>query len=376
MENEVIQPEKLRVTGQDIDKVNRILADTGVSLPISFSEKRESWQLPVTDEFLEGINAQRKRLRARNLQIHRQSLDWARHSARFGGGIFAQGEQFYADGCYQIGCLRKRWQRVTTYMRGPKKLSIFKDTPWIHYYLKKEPGEECKVSSMYTFNLVELYGRSDEYLKGNPIRTRSGLQILSLIFAIVCWLLTGIIVPLMLLVLLIPDIRGYAVYLFWCALWSGSIAAACTWISNKFKLWSKWRLSSRQVVWGIREKTNDFCLEKFISIIVSRTQRLYYADSMEDIGDFISCTVTGFLQEHANVVNVEPVNFWFTGYREDGRYMYMDVTQRVRLEKDLGDRIKRSKETIMLQLMKPIQGIMSEDLYSDWSVVRVETHEK
>ena len=34
MENEVIQPEKLRVTGQDIDKVNRILADTGVSLPI------------------------------------------------------------------------------------------------------------------------------------------------------------------------------------------------------------------------------------------------------------------------------------------------------------------------------------------------------
>ena len=54
----------------------------------------------------------------------------------------------------------------------------------------------------------------------------------------------------------------------------------------------------------------------------------------------------------------------------------MDITQRVRLERDLGHRIKRSKETIILQLMKPIQGIMSEDLYNDWSVVKIETHEK
>ena len=30
----------------------------------------------------------------------------------------------------------------------------------------------------------------------------------------------------------------------------------------------------------------------------------------------------------------------------------------------------------MLQLNKAVQGIMSEDLYSDWSIARIETHEK
>ena len=70
------------------------------------------------------------------------------------------------------------------------------------------------------------------------------------------------------------------------------------------------------------------------------------------------------------------MQIWFTNFREDGDYMYLDVTYRVTLERDLGSEIGRNKETIMLQLARPLQGIMQADLYGDWSVVRVETHEK
>ena len=105
------------------------------------------------------------------------------------------------------------------------------------------------------------------------------------------------------------------------------------------------------------------------------TEKYLEISFKEDVGDIISCDIIGFLKDHANVVNCETQNFWFTGFRVDGNCMYLDITLRVRLERDLGGRIERSKETIMLQLNKAVQGIMSEDLYSDWSIARIETHE-
>ncbi|MBR4083205.1 MAG: hypothetical protein IKK33_02855 [Lachnospiraceae bacterium] len=376
MEKELTQPAQLCVTRQDMERINHIFASTGVSLPISLDGNQESWQVPVTEEFLQGITAQRKRLRSRNLQIHRQSLDWAQQSPRFGGGIFAQGGQMYIDGEYKIGCLRKHWKRITTYMRNQRKVSSFNNTSWLHYYLIKESGEECRISSIDTINLVELYGRSDEYRIINGKYPGRALQITTIFLSIVGWLLSAVQVPLWLIILLIPSIRSYAPIVLGCLVWCVVFSVTGTWLASKFKLWRKWRIDSHRVITAIREKVADFCIEKFISIVCSRVQRLYYADAVTEVGDIISCDISGFLRNHANVVNCETLNFWFTGFREDGNYMYMDVTLRVRLDRDLGGRIERKKQTIMLQLMKPIQGIMSEDLYHDWSVVKIETHEK
>ena len=290
------------------------------------------------------------------------------------GGFFAEECSLHADGIYQIGYLRKCWKRCVTYMRYHKKVSSFTNNTWIHYYMKKEPGEETKVSSMDVSFFPVLYGRGVEYSEGNaPHKSRGVLVALSVI-AILSWLLSSILLPLGVILMLMSSTFFYGTVLLRLLCWSVGIGIGTTWLAVKCKLWQKWRLDSKQVATTIRERTTDFCMEKFISTINSQVLRLYYADDMDEINDFISCTVTGFLNEHANVVNVELLNFWFTGFREDGRYMYMDITQRVRLERDKGSKIERSKETIMLQLMKPIQGIMSEDLYHDWSVVRVETH--
>ncbi len=367
MTNEITQPAQLSVAEQDFNKIDSIFANTGVSLPISYSGETESWQLPVAEEFLEGVNAQRKRLRNRNLQIHRQSM-----LLKDG----AQNRQSFNDGVYRIGCLHKHWKRSVSYMRGGKEISSFKDRVRMHYYMKKEPGEETKISSMDIFNLYLPFGRSEEYLAENVISKGKVLEVGSLILTILSWLLTGMILPLFIICLMVPSLWMFAGILVHCLLWTGGISIAGTFFFRKCKLWVKWREDSRRVVAAIREREPEFCIEKLISIINSRTQRLLFADTAEDVGDIISCDIYGFLKEHANVVNCETRNFWFTGFRVDGNYMYMDCTLRIRLERDLGGRIERSKQTIMLQLNKAVQGIMSEDLYNDWSIAKIETHEK
>ncbi len=366
MINEVSQPAQLSVTEQDFNKIDSIFANTGVSLPVSYDGETESWQLPVSEEFLEGVNAQRKRLRTRNLQIHRQSMPLKED---------AQNRQSYADGVYRIGSLRKHWKRSVSYMRGGKEISCFRDRVWMQYYMKKEPGEETKISSLDVFYLLLPFGRSDEYRAEDLISKGKVLSVGTLIITILSWLLTGMILPLFVICLVFPSLWVYAAILVRLLLWTGGISIAGTWFYRKSKLWVRWRENSRKVVAAIRAREPEFCIEKLISIINSRVQRLLYADMEEDVGDIISCDIYGFLKDHANVVNCETQNFWFTGFRTDGNYMYMEVTLRIRLERDLGSRIERSKQTIMLQLNKAVQGIMSEDLYNDWSIARIETHE-
>ena len=366
MTNEVSLPAQLSVTEQDFNKINSIFENTGVSMPISYSGEAESWQLPVSEEFLEGINAQRKRLRTRNLQIHRQSMLIKDGVLNF---------RIFTDGAFRIGCLRKRWKRRIAYMRGGKEISSFRDSAWIHYYMKKEPGEETKISSMDVIRLYLPFGRNEEFLAENTISKGKTLTAIMMIFAILFWTITGMILPILLICIIIPSLWVEANILTHCLVWMGGISIGCTWFYRKCSLWLKWRENSGKIVDSIRQKEPEFCIEKLISIVNSRTQRLLFADTTEDVGDIISCDISSFLKDHANVVNCETQNFWFTGFRVDGNCMYLDVTLRVRLERDLGGHIERSKETIMLQLNKAVQGIMSEDLYSDWSIARIETHE-
>ena len=367
MTNEITTPTQLSVTEQDYNKIDSIFVNTGGSLPISYDGEPESWQLPVAEEFLEGVNAQRKRLRTRNLQIHRQSMPLKED---------ALNRQSYVDGVYCIGSLRKHWKRSVSYMRGGKEIASFMDRVWMQYYIKKEPGEETKVSSLDVFYLLLPFGRNDEYRAENFISKGKILAVCTLIITILSWLITGMILTLLLIFLVVPSLWGAAAVLVHVFLVAVGISAAGTWAFRKFNLWSKWRENSRKVVAAIREREPEFCMEKLISVINSRVQRLMYADTAEDVGDIISCDIYGFLKDHANVVNCEMQNFWFTGFLVEGNYMYMDVTLRIRLERDLGSRIERSKQTIMLQLNKAVQGIMAEDLYNDWSIARIETHEK
>jgi len=53
--------------------------------------------------------------------------------------------------------------------------------------------------------------------------------------------------------------------------------------------------------------------------------------------------------------------------------MYLDVKYTVFLERDLEETVGRSEETILLQLVRPVDGIMESDLYHDWSIIKAET---
>lgn len=373
MENEILfRPGQMTVSEQDISNINHILQNTGVSLPVGYSGKRESWQLPASDELLEGLNAQRKRLHSKNLQLHRQSLDLARNLNSYGGTSAVQAQNVYSDGDYQIGRLRKKWQRITTYLRNKTQISSLKSTTWIDYYIKKEPGEECKVSSLYIPGTWGFFGRDEEYGAGGGKVMLFG----SALIAVLLWILFGLILFVWMLIAFGTGEGIYHFVMFRVALFFGIGAGVATWFQKKCKLWNQWRIDSRKVVEKFRNKEPRFCMEKFIGILNSKMLRMVYADDTEAIGDIIGCDMSMFLRNHASVVNCEIINFWFTNFREDGDYMYLDVTYRVALERDLGNRIGRNKETIMLQLARPLQGIMQADLYGDWSVVRVETHEK
>ena len=104
----------------------------------------------------------------------------------------------------------------------------------------------------------------------------------------------------------------------------------------------------------------------------SRLKRIFYADSMEEIGDFVSCDLSSFLKDYENVVDCETIDFWFEGMSQDDTCQYMDVRQKVLLTGDLGKRMKRKRLIVKLRFMKPLESIMSMDFYHDWYVTSVE----
>lgn len=84
------------------------------------------------------------------------------------------------------------------------------------------------------------------------------------------------------------------------------------------------RTKSYKVLQSIREQWSGFCMEKFISMASNRLKCIFYADSMAEIGDFVSC--------------------------------------------DLKTKIKRKKLTVKLRFTRPKESIMSMDFYRDWYI--------
>jgi hypothetical protein len=288
-----------------------------------------------------------------------------------------QGEQDKCDtvileeGDYRIGCLRKRWKRKITYLRGEKKLLSLHSKHFFDYYILKEPGEEGKVSSAYSYVLWEYIGRDEECVNDtgkNRTITLKSKKILG-------WYFVFIFI-LIILFLAIGEGKGILASLCFCftfRMW-GYQGLQNLYYRLNVRTWRLRRLSSHGVSELFLKQSPGFCLEKLISGLNSKLLQLIYAETTEEVGNLVSCDMAQFLKEHADVVNCEINNFWFVSLTSD--YRYLNVAYRVELEKDRGWWIRRKKETILLQLARPTHGIMESDLYHDWSIIKMETRKK
>ncbi len=127
--------------------------------------------------------------------------------------------------------------------------------------------------------------------------------------------------------------------------------------------------SVRSVTQRFSKRYPGFSSEQFLHIIRRKLLRLFDTNGPQEIA---SCDISGFLRDHADVVKCEILDLAFHALREETDYMYLDVFYKVKLYRALGKRTKRKKQTIHLQLARPLQGIMEADLYEDWSIVKAE----
>lgn len=367
MANELIS---LNVTKKDIDRVNRILDHTKEPFPIEKAEK-ESPRLRVTGEFLEGLEARKKRWESRDVRIEIKYEDITKKQDETDP---YPDQLILKEGTYEIGRLRKEWKQTITYKRQNKKYIYAQNQRRINYYILKEAGEEDKVSSVFMEDndghQLQYFGRDEELTDGEGKESRRA-GFWAIFWGCILWILFAIV--------------------FLTCRWGGICAFLMVMLYLKFPIllmisffYSPWfiaqttplrkqRLHSSKITRRILERSPDFCLEKLIGIFNSRLLRLIYADRTEDIRDFVSCDATAFLKDHADVITCEFINFVFTGLRVEDGCMYLDVKYTVFLERDLEETVGRSEETILLQLVRPVDGIMESDLYHDWSIIKAET---
>ena len=158
MANELIS---LNVTKKNIDRVNRILDHTKEPFPIEKAEK-ESPRLRVTREFLEGLEARKKRWESRDVRIEIKYEDITKKQDETDP---YPDQLILKEGTYEIGRLRKEWKQTITYKRQNKKYIYAQNQRRINYYLLKEAGEEDKISSVFMEDndghQLEYFGRDE-----------------------------------------------------------------------------------------------------------------------------------------------------------------------------------------------------------------------
>lgn len=355
------------IVKQDIEDIDEILKRAGKPLPILREEDTDVSFLPVTEAFLTGIIARKKRLQARNLQVEIKDRDGGRITARPSDTI-----KVLEEGIHKIGCLEKYWDKVRIYQRDGKEVSRFNGSEWISYYIQKEADGNCKVSSVYNTS-GECFGREREFSYGGI------KEVVDIIISLLAVLFGGGLVLALISASFFSSFMPYIWFYFFVIIVNNGIWRYLAKCVNKLLKWPSYtrkRIPSRKVTAKLLEKEPEFCLEKFLGILNSKLLRLLYADGTEEIGAIVSCDMAQFLQDHGDVVDCEFRNFWFTDIREDKDYMYLDVVYKVTLYRDLGDKIKRRKQMIYLQLARPLQGIMESDIYNDWSIIKIETRKK
>ena len=373
MANELVES---GVGKQDIKDIDEILKKAGKPLPILREEDTDVSFLPVTEAFLTGIIARKKRLQARNLQVEMNNPDVKKPD-----GKRIKSEDIIAildEGTHKSGYLEKNWHQMISYRREQKEIAYFYDVNTLCYYILKNSDGNSKVSSVYTERFGEFFGREKE--RANADMVEGGKLFVSLM---TIWIFgsTSVSTAISSLEVIGSTTSWKTIVLFLFIMivfggFFGSIAMLGVNYLVKRPFYRKKRILSRKVTARLQETVPGFCLEKFLGILNSKLLRLLYADSTEEIGDMVSCDMAQFLQDHGDVVDCEFRNFWFTDMREDKDYMYLDVVFKVTLYRDLGDKIKRRKQLIYMQLAHPLQGIMESDLYNDWSIIKIETNKK
>lgn len=109
-------------------------------------------------------------------------------------------------------------------------------------------------------------------------------------------------------------------------------------------------------------------MEKFIAMASNRLKCIFYADSMAEIGDFLSFDLTNALVDFTNAIDCETIDFRFQGMSQDENYYYIDVRQKLLVTGDLKTKIKHKKFTVKLRFMRSKDSIMYTDFYKDWYV--------
>lgn len=373
MANELVESE---VVKQDIKDIDEILKRAGKPLPILREEDTDVSFLPVTEEFLTGIIARKKRLQTRNLKVDTKISNTKKTDEET-----TKSEDAIAileEGTHKSGYLEKSWHQMISYRREQKEIASFYDMNTLCYYILKNSDGNCKVSSVYTKRFGEYFGREKERTNADMVEV--GMLFLSLMNI---WIFgssgVSMIISCMGGILGTTFLKEILIILFIMIVFGGFLVSIAMLGVNylvKRPFYKKKRIRSRQVTAKLLEKAPEFCLEKFLGILNSKLLRFLYADGTEDIGDIVSCDMAQFLQEHGDVVNCEFRNFWFTDMREDEDYMYLDVVYKVTLDRDWRTAIKREDQMIYMQLARPLHGIMESDIYNDWSIIKIETRKK
>ena len=327
------------------------------------------FQKRCVPELVRVLQMQYKRLQKRGVGLRTEEKTLSR-GWESGKEYYLQTESRYQDGPYSIGVLKKKVKRTKSYSRGNSLYVSLYDKVWFTYFMRQEPGEKMKVSSEdIGFTHLGAYGRESEYqLKQNDKQERANLWAWISIF----WILIGLgdlfLYGFMTIVFPVLSQEMIGVSL---------VSVGCLDLILRGRLLLMYlryrrRVKSRKVLRKIRQQYPEFCLEKFAAMTSNRIKAIFYADSMADIGDFVSCDLTEFLRKYANVVDCESMDFWFMGMSQDENYEYIDVRQKVLLTGDLGNRMKRKKLTVKIRYMRSKDSIMYTDFYRDWYISEIE----
>lgn len=332
------------------------------------------FQRRCVPELVEVLQMQQKRLQKRGVQLKTQEKDLSK-GFESGKVYYLQTENRYQDGPYSIDALKKKRKRIREYYHEQKRLSKFKDKAWFTYFVRQEPEEGKKLSSEdMAFKAFGNYSREIEYYSELYFKQEtSGLVgILLALWLCISAVMRGARYVLGgLLAILLPVLPGFVLAVV------VTMGVACLECVFKFHLimsFFNWRRrhKSHKVLQSIRQQWPEFCIEKFIAMADSRLKRIFYADSMVDIGDFVSCDLAEFLKKYVNVVDCETMDFWFMGISQDENYEYIDVRQKVLLTGDLGNRMKRKKRTVKIRFMRSKDSIMYTDFYRDWYIGEID----
>lgn len=357
-------------SGKEMDLINTVTEYRKQSAQFLKDSHDADVLTTTTEELRQGFVRQQKRLRKRELQIEIEEED-VQLFPRLNKGGPAQMSDIFPDGEYVIGCFRKRMKRTTKYRRNPDEAATFVDVPWVHYYTRGKEGEGSKLSSADVLYESSLCGRRTEYLPLSVLEEKKTLIIMLAVLMVFLWIVCGISAIFAYAYLFAPKVHMAYLLGFCCA----GIAKVAVVVTKRYGMLSgeyHYRLRSRKMIEAIREEKPDFCVERFVSLIDDKLNHIIYAEDKDELVSFTEGSLGDFRRDHENVVNVERMNFWIDKCRKEDGCLYLQITERLWVIRDDRNAITRQREDVRLQVMKPIDGIMSQDFYEDWCITGAE----